>query len=70
MAARYFNASARPGLTGIAILAAVLALCVVLSLALDADYLARQNGSAAQRPVFSRRMDVLPPIVVRPPAVP
>lgn len=70
MAARYFNAPARPLLTGIGILAALLVAGAILSAALDVGYFAAHGASAVERPAFTRRMDVLPPIVVTAPATP
>jgi hypothetical protein len=70
MAARYYNASARPLLTGIGILAALLMAVAVLSAVFDVGYFAAHGASAVERPAFTRRMDVLPPIVVTAPAAP
>lgn len=70
MAARYFNASARPLLTGMGILAALLVAVAVVSAVLDAGYFAVHGAAAVERPAFTRRMDVLPPIVVTAPATP
>jgi hypothetical protein len=67
MAARYLNAPARPLLTGIAIFAVLIVLGVVLSAAFDVGKLAQHDASAVQRPLFARRMDVLPTIVVTAP---
>jgi hypothetical protein len=69
MAARYLNVSARSLLTAAGVLAVVLVLCAILSAALDVGYFAAREGEAA-RPSFSRRMDVLPAIVVTPPVAP
>lgn len=70
MAARYLNASARPLLIIAAILAVLLVLGVILSAAPDAETFAGEHASAAARPAFTRRMDVLPTIVVTAPATP
>ncbi|HEX2078817.1 MAG TPA: hypothetical protein VHG08_13935 [Longimicrobium sp.] len=69
MAVRYLNASTRPLLTAIAILAGLLVLGAILSAALDGGFSAGEDASAA-RSAFTRRMDVLPTIVVTAPATP
>lgn len=70
MAAPYLNAPARPLLTGIAILASIIVLGAILSAALDAGYFAEQHAPGVERPSFSRRLDVLPTIVVTAPDAP
>ncbi len=70
MAARYFNAPARLLLTSIGILAALLVAGVILSAVLDAGSFAEHPAPAVERPAFTRRMDVLPAIVVTAPAAP
>lgn len=70
MAARYFNAPARLLLTGIGILAALLVAGGILSAVLDVGYFAEHPASAVERPAFTRRMDVLPTMVVTAPTAP
>ena len=70
MAARYLNVPARLLLTGIGILTALLLAGVILSAVLGAGSFAGRDASAVERPAFTRRMDVLPAIVVTAPAAP
>ena len=70
MAARHWNAPPRPLLTGIGLLAALLLLGVIFSAVLGAGGFAARHASGVERPIFSRRMDVLPTIVVTAPATP
>lgn len=67
MAARYWNVPARPLLTAAGILAAFFIFCFILATALGIGYPPGRGGSA-EGPVFARRMDVLPAIVVTAPA--
>lgn len=65
MRARMWNAPARPRLTGLVIAVLVMTLLAAASLAFRTGGSPPREPATPDRPVFTRRMATLPPIVVR-----
>jgi hypothetical protein len=67
MPATLYNAPARPVLTGLVLLVLVMAVLAFLSMAFALDGPPRRDPSTSGRPIFTRRINTLPAIVVTPP---